>query len=132
MGQDCAGTWEDCGDDGKCCRTGHSQELDRSAYAAGSCGERTVKAFCWEVTLSLLHCSFHSSWSLSDTVPSTEVARVAEDLKESLVHPMAMLHCPRDCVRLTAGKRWHTWSKFSVATLGQYIRRKCGSYYRQT
>lgn len=32
MEQDCAGTWGDCGDDGKHCRTGQSQELNCSAY----------------------------------------------------------------------------------------------------
>lgn len=52
MQHDSAGTWEDCGDDGERCRTGQSQELERSAYAAGSCGERTAKAFYWEATLA--------------------------------------------------------------------------------
>lgn len=52
MGQDCVGTWEDCRDDGKHCRTGQSQELDCSAYAAGGRGEHTAKAFYWEVTLA--------------------------------------------------------------------------------
>ena len=99
MGQDCAGTWEDCWDDGEHCRTGESQELDCSAYAAGSCGEHTAKAFYWEVTLGLLHCSFHSSWPALDTVPSTKVTRVAEELKESLGHPMVMLYRPRGRVR---------------------------------
>lgn len=73
------------------------------------------------------HCSFHSSWSLKDTAPSAQATKVAEDLKEMLVHLMFMLYCPRSCVRLTAGKWWHTWNKFSVCTLGQYIRRKCAS-----
>lgn len=104
MEQDYAGTWGDCEDDGKHCRTGQSQELNCLAYAAGSHGEHTAKAFYCEVTPGLLRGSFHSSWPLQDTVPSTEVTRVTEDLKESLVHLMVMLYHPRSHVRLTAGK----------------------------
>lgn len=72
MEQDCAGIREDCGSDGKCCRTGQSQKLDHSAYAAESHGKHASKAFYWEVTLSLLH----NSWSILDTVLSTEATRV--------------------------------------------------------
>lgn len=50
MGQDCAGTWEDCRDDGKLGKA--RKELDRSPCAAGSHGENTAKAFYWEVPLA--------------------------------------------------------------------------------
>ena len=52
----------------------------------------------------LPHCSFPSHRPPLDTAPSTEVARVAEGLKENLVHPMVMLYCPRGHVRFIAGK----------------------------
>lgn len=100
MGQGCAGTWEDCRDDGELgqARNWTTQHVQLEAMV--NMLQRPSTGTCPLPGLLLLS----QELAPLDAVPSTQVMRVAEDLEESLVHSMVVLYCPRGHMTLISGK----------------------------